>query len=510
MMELTSIFIIHYKDRIDKKLALEHQFKKINHDNYHVYEINNMNIDSHFQQYKEQHKNHQKIQTLNEVSYLKNTIELYDFIERKKLDYVIVCNDDICFNDCFYDHLNKITQRVEVDFVSILNPFSNTCKTTTYICNSHFRKNVIKNGLKWFLHNNLTFENGLNKLINDQIIKSNYVMEDVSTSNMDQNKGFVDYGGKNKHFVFIVPSYNNEKWIERNILSIINQNYPFWKMIYINDCSNDKTDEKFHLLTKGNKEKILYIKNTVKYGQAYNRYSAYHMCNDNEICVMLDGDDWLCSNYVLDYVNIFMNIYDVDITYGTFRQFSNNKIGSLGWNPKDYSLKTITNKSYRKDVWRATHLRVLKAEYLKQINPFDFIMENNEFIISSTDMVESFACLELSNGKHKKIEECLVIYNKDNSLLYPSSYFNKELKQLKKDTQKKVCNKAHYKKENTIPKDRLVVIYIDNANYKEELRYYKENMMSNFDLFLSQSNLIHHYDNKVNKYKQVIYSPIRR
>jgi len=68
--------------------------------------------------------------------------------------------------------------------------------------------------LKWFLHNNLTFENGLNKLINDQIIKSNYVTEDASTSNMDQNKGFVDYGEKNKHFVFIVPSYNNEKWIE--------------------------------------------------------------------------------------------------------------------------------------------------------------------------------------------------------------------------------------------------------------------------------------------------------
>lgn len=35
-------------------------------------------------------------------------------------------------------------------------------------------------------------------------------------------------------------------------------------------------------------------------------------------------------------------------------------------------------------------------------------------------------------------------------------------------------------------------------------------MMSNFDLFLSQSDLIHHYENKVNKYKQVIYSPIKR
>ena len=33
----------------------------------------------------------------------------------------------------------------------------------------------------------------------------------------------------------------------------------------------------------------------------------------------------------------------------------------------------IENKEYRNDVWRARHLRVMKAQHLKHISALDFI-----------------------------------------------------------------------------------------------------------------------------------------
>ena len=45
---------------------------------------------------------------------------------------------------------------------------------------------------------------------------------------------------KYKNFVFIIPSYNNEKWVYKNIKSIVNQNYHFWRIIYIDDYGNWK------------------------------------------------------------------------------------------------------------------------------------------------------------------------------------------------------------------------------------------------------------------------------
>ena len=78
---------------------------------------------------------------------------------------------------------------------------------------------------------------------------------------------------------------------------------------------------------------------------------------------------------------------------------------------------TVKDKEFKKtDIKKlATRNKQIGGNHYKdcKIQPIDFIMENNEFIFCSTDMVESFACLELCNGKHKKVEECLMVYNKD-------------------------------------------------------------------------------------------------
>ena len=46
----------------------------------------------------------------------------------------------------------------------------------------------------------------------------------------------------------ILPSYNCEKYIKQTIISIINQSFKRWKLIIIDDASNEK-QEKFYLNT---------------------------------------------------------------------------------------------------------------------------------------------------------------------------------------------------------------------------------------------------------------------
>ena len=51
---------------------------------------------------------------------------------------------------------------------------------------------------------------------------------------------------KEKNFVILICSYNNEDYIYQNLLSAVNQNYKNFEIIYINDLSTGKTEELFY------------------------------------------------------------------------------------------------------------------------------------------------------------------------------------------------------------------------------------------------------------------------
>ena len=41
--------------------------------------------------------------------------------------------------------------------------------------------------------------------------------------------------------VIVIPSYNNEQWVEKNLISVFNQKYENYRIIYVDDCSQDNT-----------------------------------------------------------------------------------------------------------------------------------------------------------------------------------------------------------------------------------------------------------------------------
>merc|ERR1711998_525029 len=193
--------------------------------------------------------------------------------------------------------INKLLVNCNTDIIKKI-PYDRTLfafyGTYGYICNSAFRKKIIQLGVDWFIYNNCTIDYGYNILTWEKHIESYVVtgetlvypdIYDLDCINSQrENKetfyidrcidcnNYIERLKQNIQFVFIIPSYNNEKWIDNNIISILNQTYKKWKIIYINDNSNDDTHNKFMELTKGFEQQIIYIKNEVKYGQAFNRY----------------------------------------------------------------------------------------------------------------------------------------------------------------------------------------------------------------------------------------------
>ena len=492
------------------------------------------------------------IKSIGAVGLIQSTIELFKQIEKDAQDYAIICEDDAQFHKAFKymlkpirlimhetdmvylgynSHIPDINTMLVNDNTKIVEKIPKTEELHTlygtygYICSSKFRRKIIEIGIDWFIKNNCTIDYGYNVLFRDGIltgaiptgehliIPDVFDEEAINGDRKDKESFYKDRSiqldnyhallAPKKRFVFIVPSYNNEEWISRNLRSMFDQTYSNWRMIYINDCSTDSTHNKFLALTGDYSKKITYLNNTKKYGQAFNRYRAYNMCDDDEICIMLDGDDWLSSKYVLSYLNKFIQYYDVDMTYGRFEIYLNGKITSFNM-PGDFSPSIIEKRNYRSDSWRSCHLRTMKASLLKQIRPTDLFDECSEPIICSTDMVESFACLELSNGRHKLIPEVTMIYNKENSIIFTStSHYSDTNKEKKTATQKYVRNLPKYNTGRSM--DRVFVLDIDHPLFKEQLANYRKTRSDTDDLFVCRGDEMRAYIDKINRYKDVCY-----
>ena len=235
------------------------------------------------------------------------------------------------------------------------------------------------------------------------------------------------YDGKQLPFVFIIPSYCNSKWVENNLKSVFDQNYYNWRAIYIDDASDDDTFDKAVKLAKpvGMENRFIFMKNVERKYQAYNRYIAYSECNDEEICVMLDGDDWLAHNNVLHVLNEEYQKHNLLVSYGQFSYFENGRIGITS-GKYTFPPEVIKNGSYRQYQWISQHLRTCSASIIKNIPIVHLKDQYGKWLTRCTDMAEMFYALENSGGRHKNIGSALYIYNKDNSLHYPNSYYNED------------------------------------------------------------------------------------
>lgn len=217
-----------------------------------------------------------------------------------------------------------------------------------------------------------------------------------------------------KHkFVVFVPSYNNVEWYRYNLSSIFNQKYKNYRVIYIDDASTDGTYDlvRQYINQYGLWSQVTLLHNKHNKGALYNTYKAIHMCDDNEILVTLDGDDWFAHANVLSYLN---NVYQNKNIWLTYGQFLNWPTFKRGW-CKPIPPYFIKKNQFREYGFVGAQLRSYYVWLAKKIKLKHLISPINDykgkFFPSAGDVALMFPMFEMAGNHFKFISDILCIRN---------------------------------------------------------------------------------------------------
>lgn len=136
----------------------------------------------------------------------------------------------------------------------------------------------------------------------------------------------------------VIPCYNNEKYIEKNIESIINQTYKEIQIIYIDDFSNDNT---YKIIEKYKKEdnRIELYRNYTNFGVSKSRNFGISLAKGKYIC-FLDSDDTINEKFIdILYNNLINN--DVDVSICSFNTYKNDK--TQNFKSANYNIKASSD-----------------------------------------------------------------------------------------------------------------------------------------------------------------------
>lgn len=246
-----------------------------------------------------------------------------------------------------------------------------------------------------------------------------------------------------KPMVIVVPSYNNIKWHQDNLKSLINQEYKNFRIIYIDDHSKDDTavavqmfleDQNIDFLPvnfdirpstgvdEAEKNALAFkecleeshffylIKNEQRCGAFENLFRAIYSCQDDAIIVTVDGDDWLPNNHILSKLNETYANPNVWLTHGKLKAYPN---GSTAWCiPVPSTI--VKNNAFR--TYRCpSHLRTFYAGLFKKIKTEDLLYEEKFFSVT-WDMAMMFPMIEMAGERHAFMNEVTYIYNMANPI----------------------------------------------------------------------------------------------
>ncbi len=222
------------------------------------------------------------------------------------------------------------------------------------------------------------------------------------------------YPADELRFVFIVPSYNNAAWYKKNIESMLTQNYSNYHIIYIDDASTDETGILVEELVRQHQaeNKVTLIKNPMRLGIMANRYTAINLCNDGDICIALDGDDWLPHQDVLRLYNTIYHRENIWITYGRYLEYPILLDGHFA---KVVPKNILRYNRIRHHPWSCSHLKTFRAWLFKKIKLEDLLM-NGTFIPAATDLAMMFPMMEMAQYHSLFVKEVTCIYNNINPL----------------------------------------------------------------------------------------------
>lgn len=207
----------------------------------------------------------------------------------------------------------------------------------------------------------------------------------------------------------LTASYNCENYIEKCIFSLMSQRFRDFTCYITDDMSTDNTREYIKRAIEKDNRFIL-IENREKHYPPGNYNQIINGLNlpDEEICVEVNGDDWLANPNVLGKIDEVYKDKDVWITSGSFKYHD----GRPGFNRP---LQTTEN--LRKQAFTLSHLRTWKSWLWKKIKDEDLRDPNGVYWPVAGDVAFIWPMVEMAGLKHfRYISDILYIYNEGNPI----------------------------------------------------------------------------------------------
>lgn len=207
-------------------------------------------------------------------------------------------------------------------------------------------------------------------------------------------------------FSLIVRIYNAEKYLERQIKSVIAQTYSNWELILINDGSTDgsgKICDKYVL--NDNRIKTIHQKNS-----GCTCATVVGIQNSSgDYCLAIDADDYLDNN-LLEVANRYLSNSDYDILEYGIRYIRNGEVTSefhLVEEEKDFTQDEFLNFTW-KTTTHSLCLKFIRRCSLKfKVEEIRYFTKNK--INQNEDMLLAIPYIT-SSKRIKVIPDCLYNY----------------------------------------------------------------------------------------------------
>lgn len=191
--------------------------------------------------------------------------------------------------------------------------------------------------------------------------------------------------------------------VARHLESVARQSVRDWRHVYVNaSAGEDDAVDRILSARAAFDSRIEYVAQhpETRKGALENYLAIWRKLDDDDVIVMLEGDDWFAVDEALEVVARAYAERRAEVTYGSFI-WRDGKMGfarPAGDRPRD-------------DHWRATHLKTFRAGLVKKIVDADFRRTDGEYFRHAGDRALMIPLLEMAGRRAIFVPEILYVYN---------------------------------------------------------------------------------------------------
>ncbi len=228
-------------------------------------------------------------------------------------------------------------------------------------------------------------------------------MKEAKKSKGEQSVSFApaSFALKNRSFTIVIVGYNNGGYVEKTLASVFSLAYENFRVIYIDDASDDGSFDiaRDCIYDSDHLTHVTLVRNEQHLGVLANIYRAVIACPDDEIIVLLNGEDWLAHEWVLQRLNAYYDDPDLWMALAQAIHYPS------------YDLAKMPDlKGGRNQKGVECHLKSFYASLFKKVRESDFV-QGDSFLPSCIEMAYMTPMLEMAEAHFAFIPEVLCVHN---------------------------------------------------------------------------------------------------